>query len=158
MFVYSVRASTVRFFAVIILTLAFLVGIVAFGGISGNAVSAMTNTVNFEGRKTNDDRVAFIKEFGVDVKEAPIETVDFTLPENFDRIIAGYNEIQKMQGLDLSKYKNKKVTRYTYLAENYDGYDGDVYVNLILYKNTVIACDISSADPSGFISPLIRYK
>jgi hypothetical protein len=148
----------VRFFAVIILTLAFLVGIVAFGGISGNAVSAMTNTVNFEGRKTNDDRVAFIKEFGVDVKEAPIETVDFTLPENFDRIIAGYNEIQKMQGLDLSKYKNKKVTRYTYLAENYDGYDGDVYVNLILYKNTVIACDISSADPSGFISPLIRYK
>ena len=158
MFVYSVRASTVRFFAVIILTLAFLVGIVAFGGISGNAVSAMTNTVNFEGRKTNDDRVAFIKEFGVDVKEAPIETVDFTLPENFDRIIAGYSEIQKMQGLDLSKYKNKKVTRYTYLAENYDGYDGDVYVNLILYKNTVIACDISSADPSGFISPLIRYK
>lgn len=158
MFVYSVRASTVRFFAVIILTLAFLVGIVAFGGISGNAVSAMTNTVNFEGRKTNDDRVEFIKEFGVDVKEAPIETVDFTLPENFDRIIAGYNEIQKMQGLDLSKYKNKKVTRYTYLAENYDGYDGDVYVNLILYKNTVIACDISSADPSGFISPLIRYK
>ena len=158
MFVYSVRASTVRFFAVIILTLAFLVGIVAFGGISGNAVSAMTNTVNFEGRKTNDDRVEFIKEFGVDVKEAPIETVDFTLPENFDRIIAGYSEIQKMQGLDLSKYKNKKVTRYTYLAENYDGYDGDVYVNLILYKNTVIACDISSADPSGFISPLIRYK
>ena len=63
-----------------------------------------------------------------------------------------------MQGLDISKYKNKKVTRYTYLAENYDGYDGDVYVNLILYKNTVIACDISSADPSGFISPLIRYK
>ncbi len=158
MFVYSVRASTVRFFAVIILTLAVLVGILAFGGFGSNAVSASAGTVDFGGLKTNEDRVSFISKFGINVKEAPVETVDFSVPENFDRVISGYNEIQRMQGLDLSKYKNKKVTRYTYFAEDYEGYDGDVYVNLIIYKNTVIACDVSSADPSGFLSPLVKFK
>ncbi len=158
MFVYSVRASTVRFFAVITLTLALLVGILIFGSSGGNAVYASSVSVDFSGIKTNDERIKFISEFGISVDEAPIETVDFSVPENFDRIIAGYNEIQRTQGLDISKYKNKKVTRYTYLVKNYEGYNGEVHVNLIMYRNTVVACDVSSADPAGFILPLVKFK
>ena len=67
------------------------------------------------------------------------------------------NEIQKLQGLDLTKYKNKKVTRYTYTANDYEGYDGEVNVNLIVYRNTVIGCDVSSVDPTGFVKPLIEF-
>ena len=73
-----------------------------------------------------------------------------------DRIISGYNQIQKSQGLDISKYKNKRVTRYTYTLENYEGSEDTVYVNLIVYKNTVIACDISSLTDGGFVKPLIK--
>lgn len=156
MFVYSVRASTVKFFAVIVLTLAVLAGVLIFGGIGGGAVSASSDVIDFGGIKTNDDRVRFIADFGVEVEEAPIETVDFSVPENFDRVIMGYNEIQRRQGLDLSRYKNKKVTRYTYLVKNYEGYDKEVHVNLIMYKNTVIACDVSSADPTGFVRELVK--
>ena len=86
----------------------------------------------------------------------PKESVTFSVPEDFDKVIAGYNELQKSQGLDISKYKNKKVTRYTYEIDGYGDYKGPVNINLIVYRNTVVACDISSADPTGFIEPLMK--
>ena len=156
MFVYSVRASTVKFFSVIILTLLLLVGVLIFSPFGEVAVYAASEKIEFGGMKTNDDRVNFIKGFGWEIDEVPIEEVTFSVPENFDRIIAGYSEIQKTQGLDLSKYKNKKVTRYTYNVKNYEEYDGSVVVNLIIYRGTVIACDISSLDAGGFVLPLVK--
>ena len=41
--------------------------------------------------------------------------------------------------------------RYTYELTNYDGYDGKVYVNMIVYRNRVIGGDVCSADVNGFI-------
>lgn len=155
MFVYSVRASTVKFFAVIVLTIAVLITAIAVGNSAALTTSA-EGGVKFGGIKTNEDRLAFISQFGINVAGEPKESVTFSVPENFDAVIAGYNELQKAQGLDISKYKNKKVTRYTYEVTSYDGYDGAVNVNLIIYKNTVVACDISSADPKGFIEPLVK--
>jgi hypothetical protein len=68
-------------------------------------------------------------------------------------VILGYNELQKKQGLDLSKYARKKVTRYTYKVTNYDS-DGDVYASLFVHRGKIIACDLSSASPDGFVLPL----
>ncbi|MBQ9071055.1 MAG: DUF4830 domain-containing protein [Clostridia bacterium] len=153
MFIFSIRASTVRFFAVLAITFAVLLGLI----LSGNTVFASSDAsgdVNFSGVKTEDDRVAFIEQFGIRVKGAATESESFVMPENFDRVMQGYNEIQKAQGLDISKYAKKKVTRYTYELDGYEGYDGEVLVNLLVYRNRVIACDISSADPEGFIKPL----
>ena len=112
MFIYSVRASTLRFFAVIILTIAMLLGIVLFARNEATAYTAATG-VDFSGIKTNEDRLAFISKFVSGVSGEPCETISFSVPENFDRIMLAYNEIQKSQGLDITKYKNKKVTRYT---------------------------------------------
>lgn len=154
MFIYSVRASTIRFFSVIALTLVVLVGVLAFGGDDQASVFAASAKVDFSGIKTNEERVAFISECGVKVKSEPIETVQFRVPENFDRVISGYNEIQKSQGLDLERYKNKKVTRYTYETDDYNG--KEAFVNIVIYKGTVIACDISSTDPDGFVEPLVK--
>ncbi len=153
MFIYSVRASTLRFAAVALLALAVLIGVFAFGG--GESVYASAE-LDLTGLKTNDERVAFIEKLGLSVEEAPVETVEFRIPESFDRIISGYNELQRRQGLDLTKYKNKRAERFTYLVREYDGYDGDVYVNLIIYKGRLIGADVSSADPKGFLEPLIK--
>lgn len=155
MFVYSVRGSTVKFFLLIAVTLSLLSGILIFGS-SAAATATVGADIKLGGIKTNEDRLEFISQFGISVAGEPKESETFSVPENFDRIIAGYNEIQKSQGLDISKYRNKKVTRYTYSVSDYEGYDGEVNVNLIIYRNTVIACDISSADPSGFVKPLIK--
>ena len=158
MFVYSVRASTVKFFSVIALTLVALTLVLVFGGGDELSVSAMSESVDFSGIKTNEDRVDFISECGVEVLPEPKETVSFRVPENFDRVVSGYNEIQKQQGLNIDKYKNKKVTRDTYEAKSYEDFEGPVFVNLIVYKNTVIACDVSSANPDGFVHPLVKLS
>ena len=155
MFIYSFRASTLKFFGIIALTLIMLVAAVAVGQSGALAASADVK-ISFGGIETNEERVAFIEQFGVDVSDEAKETVSFTVPANFDTVIAGNNELQRSQGLNIEKYKNKKVTRYTYEAEGFGDYDGTVFVNLIIYKNTVIACDVSSSDPKGFVAPLVK--
>ena len=97
-------------------------------------------------------RVRFLSQFGYEVAEDPLETAEITIPEKFDKVYAGYNEIQKAQGLDLSKYRRKTVMRYTYEVKNYDGYNGGrVLANVIVYRGRVIGGDICSADPQGFV-------
>lgn len=153
MFIYSVRASTVKFFAFVILTLALVVGAVSLGEEQAVLASGAGTEIDYSGIKTLEDRVAFIGRFGVRVDADSEESCPFTMPESFDRVIVGYNELQKRQGLDLSKYAGKRVTRYTYEVENYKS-EEQVLVNLFVYRGKVVACDISTADPEGFVLPL----
>jgi hypothetical protein len=85
------------------------------------------------------------------VDAGSVETREVTIPAQFDKVFAGYNELQKSQGLDLSKYKKKTVTRHTFTVTDYEGYEGTVYANVLVYRNRVIGGDICSADVSGFI-------
>lgn len=154
MFVCSVRASSVKFFAIVALTLT--VFLLLLLGSDTVFAAASASEIDFTGIKTEEDRIRFMKSFGIEVSGEATEEVDFVMPENFDRVMLGYNEIQKLQGLDLSKYAKKKVTRYTYSVTNYEGYEGDVFANLLVYRNKIIGCDVSSADPEGFVEPLIK--
>ena len=153
MFIYSIRASTVRFFACIFICLAVLVLLLTLGNAETVYASAEGREINYGGMKTNEDRIAFIESFGIKVDIEPVREETFTMPEDFDRIISGYNQIQKTQGLDLTKYARKRVTHYSYKVTNYDS-DGTVYVNLLIHKNRVIAADISSPDGDGFVYAL----
>lgn len=153
MFIYAIRARTIKLFALVLFALALIVGVVAIGADGAVASSAPVGEVDYSGIKTNEDRVKFIENFGIKVEEVPTEEEAFAMPENFDRVILGYNELQKKQGLDLSKYAKKRVTRYTYKVTNYNA-DGEVYANLFIWRGRIIACDLSSADPEGFVAPL----
>ena len=153
MFIYSIRASTVRFFACILICLGVLVLLLTLGSAETVYASADGREINYGGMKTNEDRVMFIESFGIKVKGEPISEETFTMPDNFDRVIQGYNQIQKMQGLDLTKYERKRVTHYTYEVINYDA-DAKVYVNLLVYRNRIVAADISSMDNGGFVKAL----
>lgn len=157
MFVYTCRAGTIRFFAVIVLAVAALAALVifvpAYQPVSAGADSSDEAVrISYDRIKTNEDRVKFLSQFGYEVSEDPIETVEITLPEKFDKVYAGYNELQKAQGLDLSRYRRKTVMRYTYEVKNYDGYNGGkVLANVIVYRGRVIGGDVCSADPQGFV-------
>ncbi len=155
MFVYSLKASTLKFFAVICVALTALIAMITFipgydGGELGYIATGSSKEINYSKVKTNEDRIGFLAQFGWQVKEEPIECAEITIPKEFDKIFTGYNEIQKRQGLDLERYKNKKVVRYTYEVTNY-GTDEKVYANVIIYRNKVIGGDICSADVTGFI-------
>ena len=156
MFIYSIRASTVRFFGCIFICLAVLVLLLTLGSAQTVYASAGGREINYGGIKTNEDRVAFIEGFGIRVDAQPVREETFTMPDDFDRVIGGYNQIQKTQGLDLTKYTRKRVTHYAYKVTNYDG-EGTVYVNLLLYRNRIIGADISSLDEDGFVSSLTDF-
>ena len=153
MFIYSVRANTVKFLGFVLIALLLIVGIVATGDNDTVMAAGSGGTIDYSGIKTNEDRVAFIESFGIKVEDTPMSEQAFTMPKDFDRVILGYNEIQKRQGLDLSKYQNKRVTRYTYKVTNYDS-DGEVYANLFIYRGRIVAADLCSASPEGFVIPL----
>lgn len=153
MFIYSMRASTIKFFGIVCVSLVALITLIAF--VPTYAVDSQETGIsvsyNYEKIKSNEDRINFLKQFGWEVESEPTSEKEVLIPEEFDKIFTGYNEIQRKQGLDLSDFKKKNVMRYTYVVTNYPDYDGTVYANILVYRNNVIGGDICSADVNGFV-------
>ena len=158
MFVYSIKASTIKIACVIVVAVVALIGLLnAIPTYEPNANSLMYTEVGsytYTGISTNEDRIEFLSQFGWTVEASPIEEVAVTIPNEFDKVYVGYNELQKQQGLDLMKYKNKDVKRYTYKVMNYPEYEGVVYANMLVYRGRVIGGDVCSADVNGFVVSL----
>jgi len=110
-----------------------------------------TAAVSPKGIKTNEDRVAYLQEYGWQVKEQPIATQELIIPDSFDESYAEYLTLQEQQGFDLEKHTGKRVKRYTYEITNYPTGEQGVQVNLLIYKNTVIGGEVLSARLDGFL-------
>lgn len=156
MFIYSLRAGTIKLVGVVCVALTVLITLIAF--VPTYAVSSQTSAgvgekreISYDKIKSGEDVVNFLSQFGWTVEGSPVETKTVTIPSEFDKVFATYNEMQKEQGLNLSKYKGKDVTRYTFSVTNYEGYEGQVLANVLVYRNRVIGGDICSADLSGFV-------
>ena len=154
MFVYSMRAGTIRFFGVVLAALAVLVALIAFvpvlEPVSAEAVVEVEK-INYDKIRTNEDRIAFLAQFGWEVEQEPEEETTVAIPAEFDKVLGAYNELQKNQGLDLSKYASRTVERYTYRVTNYEGYEGEVLANVLIFRGRVIGGDICSAEQTGFL-------
>lgn len=158
MFIYSCRANTLKFFGVIGIALITLVALVflipTYSTKTTKEIALMNENISFDNVKSSSDAVKFLEQYGWKVIDAPVEECEITIPEEFDKVINSYNEIQKQQGLDLKKYSKKTAQRYTFKVTNYPEYEGTVYANVITYKGKVIAGDICTADAKGFIHTL----
>ncbi len=152
MFIRTVRAWRIKLFLMLALSAALVAVLILCIPVQAvTAVSASDGSKVYTGVRSNEDRVGFLKRFGWEVETEPSETVNVTVPEVFDDIFEGYNKLQNGQGLDLSRYRRKTVTRYTYTVTNYPDYDGVVYATLLVYRGRVIGGDICSAEADGFI-------
>ena len=154
MFIYSLRAGTVRFVGVLCVALTVLITLIAFVPTyvsSGSTAADSAVSYTYDKVKTAEDVRNFLSQFGWQVEAEPIEVKTVTIPSEFDKVFAAYNEMQKEQGLNLLKYRGKEATRYTFAVTNYAGYEGTVYANVLVYRNKVIGGDICSADVSGFL-------
>lgn len=167
MFVFSLKGKSVKLVGIAVAACAAIaISLVLLPDYdtSGTAyVSTVTNeNISFKGIKTEQDRLDFISGFGIEVNAQPIEEFTTKIPKEFDSVYSEYNNIQMSQGLDLAKYKGKKVTRYTYEVTNYpadsSGEAPNVFLNLILYKDRVIAGDLSSSDSGGFVRSFCDFS
>lgn len=157
MFIYTVKASRLKFFALLICSMAIILTIAAVLPKEQNYESVAVVAYDYSGVKTNDDRIDFLKSFGYDIDPQPTEIATVVIPEHFDSIYTKYNDLQRSQGLNLKRYSGKEVKRYTYKITNYaDGIDGTI-ANLLVYNGNVIGGDIcrTKTDPflHGFAMP-----
>ena len=155
MFICTLRASTLKFVCVVgaaVLSLAILILLIPGYEPLTTAAIAQTNAAyRYDKVKTAEDVKSFLGQFGWEVEDSPCDEIDIRIPQEFDKVMNAYNELQKSQGMDLSKYRNKEVHRYTFRVTNYPEYNGTVFANVIVYKNKVVGGDICSSDVTGFI-------
>lgn len=151
MFIASVKLSTLKVAAVL---LALGVIVAAALWVNGQAPVKAASSLKYQGVSTNEKRVAFLKNFGWQVDENPVEVVEVTIPQNFNAVYNNYNAIQKRQGFDLTKYRGQRVKRWTYRILNYPGVTDEVHANLLIYKNTVVGGDVSTVALNGFMHGL----
>lgn len=157
MFIYSIRASSLKFFgavAISLITLIVLIAVIPSGGEITADADSPGQTVVYTGVKNSEDGAKFLAQFGWEVAGGEAETEQITIPSEFDSALEEYNAIQLEQGLDLKKYRRKKVDRYTYDITNYPDYTGRVKASILVYRGRVVGGDISTADASGFTVPL----
>lgn len=150
MFVWSVKASTLKFIAVLLVSAA-AIGALAVFMPKYELRAAAASSSEVSRRASGETEIKeFLSGHGWQVSEL-LDKAEVTIPAEFDSVYESYNTLQKKQEFDLSKYKRKTVTRYTYKVENYPDYSGAVLADVIVYKNKVIGGDVCSADVNGFI-------
>lgn len=156
MFIYTLKATNIKFFAALILSAAVLVTVVTVIPGYDSTVQVAAASINYSSMKTEEDRIEFLRSFGYEIDASPVEVEEIEIPTEFDSVYTKYNDIQRSQGLNLRKYRGKTATRYTYRITNYEGYEGTVLASIIIYKNKIIAGDVCGIDSNGFVHGFIK--
>lgn len=127
----------------LIAAVGLIIGMIFLFGGNDAAPTAAT------GMSGNDARVQFLKNFGWEVAQSPVESGQVRIPEKSTAVYDRYNALQKTQGYDLSQYAGKIVMRYVYKITNFPGATDPVYATLLVYKNEVIGGDVTDTCPNG---------
>ena len=104
---------------------------------------------------SNAERVAYLQELGWEVVEEPVTTLQFLLPPQLKGDYVAYNDLQKQQGFDLTKYKGKKVEIYSYPVYNYKGHKDCMTLTIIGCEGRLIGGDVSCSELDGFMQGLM---
>lgn len=104
----------------------------------------------------NAERVEFLNRQGYIVKPDPVRREDVTVPSEFNDTYKSYVEMQQAQGLDLAEHKGDKATLFSYAVLNYPEYSENVFADLLVADDKLIACQLRYDDEeNGFVKPLI---
>ena len=99
---------------------------------------------------TEEERQKFIRSFGWEITEEPLTVMEVKIPEEFDSIYEEYNNLQKTQGMDLTKYQGKRCKKYQYSVLNYPDQPEHVICTLLVYDGRIIGGDISTSGEESF--------
>ncbi len=114
----------------------------------------------FSTNNTDKINIAFLNSYGLEVNNKSIENERVKIPEDFDLVYEGYNELQKKAGLDLREYRGEEGIRYTYIVRNFPYYmygissDEIVRANVISINNIPVGGDVMIVNAGGFMLDL----
>ncbi len=154
MFIFTAKFSKGKAVALVLLLGALLACLILFAGSrsarSAGAFSAVA--------RDNDQRVEFLESLGWQIEREPLEQQTVVIPRQFGEVYGQYNELQRAQGFDLTKYAGCEATRYSYAVTNYPNESSPVVADVIVYRGRVIAGDVQSAALDGFMQGLAYPK
>lgn len=103
----------------------------------------------------NQANLEYISSYGWQVEEKPADIAYLTIPEEFDAVFNAYNKIAGEGGFDLKSYAGTRAVRYSYTVTNHPESDsGLIRINIFICREKIVAADISSLAPGGFIKPI----
>ena len=153
MFVFSLKASKLKYLfsaliCAVVLTFVILLMPETEHSVSvnGNVEEYEEGKIRFDGIKDIDGVVRFAESLGFSVDARSVEAAEVKIPSKTDAVLEEYNNLQKSQGFNLMKYKNKTVSRYSFkvtkLPDEQSLPEDDVLLTVILYKDKVVGGDL----------------
>lgn len=151
MFVISFKSKAVKKIIICALVVVLSVlSVVLFrcGFVSSDASQQVSHTID-----DSESVLSFILDLGWTVDENPDEIREVIIPVEFDDVYMNYNDIQKKQNYDLSRYAGERVKKWTYTIRNYPGYENVDYIkiNVLVFDGEVIGGDVCSVKLDGFM-------
>lgn len=121
-------------------------------------VYAVNRLIKPASRSLTDEAemIAYLNSLGWETSEAAINCREVTVPEEWNDVYEKYNELQKQQGFDLSKYRGKKAVIYSFSVLNYDGKPENMVANLLICDGRLIGGDVSCTELGGFMQGLAK--
>lgn len=100
---------------------------------------------------TDEERRNYLATFGWET-EKDVEEKELTIPQSWNQVYTDYNEVQLNQGFDLTEYKGKKVTLYTYTIKNYENSRQGIVADMLVCDGVLIGGDLcNTSAENGFV-------
>ncbi len=99
---------------------------------------------------SNSERLTYLTELGWQVEPEPLHTVVLRLPHDLAEDYGDYLKLQEEQALPFAQCAGRTVSRYTYAATNYPGYDGPVQIDLWVCDGALCGGDVTAPGEGGF--------
>lgn len=153
MFVFSVKAGRKQVLAAAVGAVAVTVALVCAVVLPSSHVATSGRAVSLTVR-SGEERLQLLRDLGHEIQPNTEQVEEIRLPDEPDEALRAYDALQTPAGLGLMDYAGKRVKCYTYTVTNAEA-EGTVLARMYVYRNRVIAGDVSSAAPDGFEQPLI---
>lgn len=151
MFVFTTKVTLKKTVVGVLVLCGLLLAIGALAPRAAQSVAVTSGGSISQKLKTPQARTQYIRSFGWDIPDAPMVELEVQIPKEFDAAYTQYNQVQKQQGLDLSNYQGKRAKLYTWQLNQYPTGEEGVTISLLLYRDKVIAADVSAAQADGFV-------
>lgn len=117
--------------------------------ITGQIFSADSGRID---GSTDTARVSYLKSLKIETDPDAVVCKEIVIPDTFNDVYKKYNDLQLQAGFDLSEYKGRQATVYTYSL----GFSSERVVNLIVCDGFIIGGDVSSVKLDGEMRALTQ--
>ena len=148
MFVLTVKFDRKKAVFCVIMVALLLIGLVMLAGAAHTRRELQSRPA--VSVKNEASRIHYLEQNGWEVESPALGEARVLIPREFSDVLLAYNELQKAQGFDLSRYGGQEVEVYTYKVPGYE--DDEVVAQLYVSDGEVIGGDVHSTRLDGFMT------